>query len=161
MSLSHLNENGEVHMVDISTKKCSARMARACCSVIFPAGRLDSIMKKGIKKGDLFAAARIAGIQAAKQTPDIIPLAHPISLDWAEIKLQAVPEENKIEVESVVKASDATGVEMEALNAASAAALTIYDMCKSESKNINITNMHLEEKKGGNSGHWKAEANSS
>ena len=160
MSLSHLNQDGEVHMVDICAKDRSCRLARARCSVQFPENILSKIMDEGIEKGDLFAAARMAGIQAAKQTPDIIPLTHPIALDYAGIDLQPQPGENRIKIEATVKASDATGVEMEALNAASAAALTIYDMCKSESKKLNITDLHLVEKKGGKSGHWKSEANS-
>ncbi|MGM0380908.1 MAG: cyclic pyranopterin monophosphate synthase, partial [bacterium] len=122
MTLSHLDENGEVHMVDISSKERSQRLARAECSVIFPDGLLKDILEEGTQKGDLFATARLGGIQAAKKTPELIPLTHPIALDHAKIELEASVPGDKITVRARVKASDATGVEMEALNAASTAA---------------------------------------
>lgn len=158
MTLSHLTDDGEIHMVDISEKEGSVRTAQAAGTVIFPEGVLGPLLEKGPPKGDVFATARLAGIQAAKQTPQFIPLAHPIQLSHASIRLSPAPADDRIEIESTVKAKDATGVEMEALTAVNAAALTLYDMCKSEHKGIKITGIKLLKKTGGSSGDWSHEA---
>ena len=109
-------------------------------------------------KGDVFATARIAGIQAAKKTWDLIPLCHPLLLSKVEVQLEAIESENMVRIESVCKLAGKTGVEMEALTAASVAALTIYDMCKAVQKDMVIGQVRLLEKTGGKSGHFKAEA---
>lgn len=157
MSLSHLDEDGDVHMVDISDKDHSVRRARARGEVQFPDDVLRSILEEGAPKGDVMATARLAGIQGAKQTPDWIPLAHPIDLSHARVDLEPQPDRDRVIITAEVKATDATGVEMEALTAVNAAALTLYDMCKSEHKGIEITNIHLLKKEGGTSGTWSVE----
>ncbi|MFB6347269.1 MAG: cyclic pyranopterin monophosphate synthase MoaC, partial [bacterium] len=123
-----------------------------------PGDILRTILEEGIPKGDLFAAARTAGIQAAKNTPDTIPLTHPIELSYVGIDLDPDKDDQTIIITCEVKARDATGVEMEALSGVSAAALTLYDMCKSEAKGISIGGIRLLEKEGGKSGDWSSEA---
>lgn len=156
MSLSHLSDDGDVHMVDITDKDHSTRRAHARGLVLFPEGILSTILDDGLPKGDLWATARLAGIEAAKKTPEVIPLAHPISLSHVRVDLSPEPDEDRVVVESTVRATDATGVEMEALTAVNVAALTLYDMCKSEHKGIEINGVRLLEKEGGSSGHWRA-----
>ncbi|MDO4429857.1 MAG: cyclic pyranopterin monophosphate synthase MoaC [Lonepinella koalarum] len=154
---THINNNGEANMVDVSAKQDTVREARAEVFVIMSPETLKMIMLGNHHKGDVFATARIAGIQAAKRTWELIPLCHPLLLSKVEVKLTALPEQNQVRIESLCKLSGKTGVEMEALTAASVAALTIYDMCKAVQKDIVISNLRLLEKSGGKSGHFKVD----
>ena len=153
---THINASGEANMVDVSTKSETVREARAEAFVQMAPETLALIVSGDHHKGDVFATARIAGIQAAKRTWDLIPLCHPLLLTKVEVQLEALPELNKVRIESCCKLSGKTGVEMEALTAASVAALTIYDMCKAVQKDIVIEQVRLLEKTGGKSGHFKA-----
>ncbi|NOH95407.1 cyclic pyranopterin monophosphate synthase MoaC [Vibrio sp. 99-70-13A1] len=155
---THINASGEANMVDVSAKAETVREARAEAFVQMLPETLELIMNGSHHKGDVFATARIAGIQAAKKTWDLIPLCHPLLLTKVEVQLEALVDENKVRIESVCKLAGKTGVEMEALTAASVAALTIYDMCKAVQKDIVIENVRLLEKTGGKSGHFKADA---
>ncbi|EGR2392960.1 cyclic pyranopterin monophosphate synthase MoaC [Vibrio cholerae] len=156
--LTHINASGEANMVDVSNKADTVREARAEVYVRMAPETLQLILSGQHHKGDVFATARIAGIQAAKRTWELIPLCHPLLLSKVEVHLEALPEQNCVRIESLCKLSGKTGVEMEALTAASVAALTIYDMCKAVQKDIVIENVRLLEKSGGKSGHFKADA---
>lgn len=155
---THINASGEANMVDVSAKVETVREARAEAFVHMAPATLALIVSGQHHKGDVFATARIAGIQAAKKTWDLIPLCHPLLLTKVEVQLQAIPAENKVRIESCCKLTGKTGVEMEALTAASVAALTIYDMCKAVQKDMIISQVRLLEKTGGKSGHFKVEA---
>ncbi|WP_293731223.1 cyclic pyranopterin monophosphate synthase MoaC [uncultured Actinobacillus sp.] len=156
-TFTHINQNGEANMVDVSGKQDSVREARAEAFVTMNTETLQMIMNGNHHKGDVFATARIAGIQAAKRTWELIPLCHPLLLSKVEVNLTALPETNQVRIESLCKLTGKTGVEMEALTAASVAALTIYDMCKAVQKDIVISQVRLLEKCGGKSGHFKVE----
>lgn len=145
-------------MVDVSAKQETVREARAEAFVHMAPETLKLIVSGSHHKGDVFATARIAGIQAAKKTWDLIPLCHPLLLTKVEVQLEAIEAENMVRIESVCKLTGKTGVEMEALTAASVAALTIYDMCKAVQKDMVISQVRLLEKTGGKSGHFKAGA---
>lgn len=155
--LTHLDANGHASMVDVSEKSVTAREATARAEVLMQAGTLQLITDGGHKKGDVLAVARIAGIQAAKRTSDLIPLCHPLMLSKVAVELTPDTAANKVVIEATCKLAGQTGVEMEALTAASVAALTIYDMCKAVDKGMVISAVQLLEKKGGRSGHWQAE----
>lgn len=155
-TFTHINADGEANMVDVSMKQETVREARAEAFVTMSQKTLEMIMSGSHHKGDVFATARIAGIQAAKRTWDLIPLCHPLLLSKVEVSLEALPETNQVRIESLCKLTGKTGVEMEALTAASVAALTIYDMCKAVQKDMVIENVRLLEKSGGKSGHFKA-----
>ena len=157
VKLTHVNNQGEAHMVDVSEKQDTAREARAEALVTMSRKTLDLILSDQHQKGDVFAAARIAGIQAAKRTWELIPLCHNLLLSRVEIALEPLLETNQIRIESACKLYGKTGVEMEALTAVSVAALTIYDMCKAVQRDIVIENIRLLEKSGGKSGHFTAE----
>ncbi len=144
-------------MVDVSTKADTVREARAEAYIRMAPETLQMILSGQHHKGDVFATARIAGIQAAKRTWELIPLCHPLLLSKVEVSLNALPETNQVRIESLCKLSGKTGVEMEALTAASVAALTIYDMCKAVQKDMVIETVRLLEKSGGKSGHFIAE----
>lgn len=162
-SFTHLNSEGEVHMVDVSDKANTARVAIAQSRIVLGQKVLEKVMSGGIAKGDLLATARIAGIQAAKKCSDLIPLCHPLPLTKVTIDIEqfseVVDRQNKVglEITTLCKTSGKTGVEMEALTAASVAALTIYDMCKALDKGMVIEQVQLLEKQGGKSGHWVRE----
>ncbi|CRL59626.1 cyclic pyranopterin monophosphate synthase MoaC [Proteus sp. GOKU] len=156
--LTHINAAGEAHMVDVSAKAETVREARAEAFVEMSAETLSMITEGKHHKGDVFATARIAGIQAAKRTWELIPLCHPLLLTKVEVRLEALTESNRVRIESVCRLTGKTGVEMEALTAASVAALTIYDMCKAVQKDMVIGPVRLLEKTGGKSGHFKVEA---
>jgi cyclic pyranopterin monophosphate synthase len=156
--LTHINAAGEAHMVDVSAKAETVREARAEAFVEMSAETLSMIAEGKHHKGDVFATARIAGIQAAKRTWELIPLCHPLLLTKVEVRLEALTESNRVRIESVCRLTGKTGVEMEALTAASVAALTIYDMCKAVQKDMVIGPVRLLEKTGGKSGHFKVEA---
>ena len=144
-------------MVDVSAKANTVREARAEAYIRMAPETLQMILSGQHHKGDVFATARIAGIQAAKRTWELIPLCHPLLLSKVEVSLTALPETNQVRIESLCKLSGKTGVEMEALTAASVAALTIYDMCKAVQKDMVIETVRLLEKSGGKSGHFIAE----
>ncbi|MDG2949552.1 cyclic pyranopterin monophosphate synthase MoaC [Exercitatus varius] len=153
---THINQNGEANMVDVSGKQDTVREARAEAFISMNAETLQMIIAGNHHKGDVFATARIAGIQAAKRTWELIPLCHPLLLSKVEVNLTALPEINQVRIESLCKLTGKTGVEMEALTAASVAALTIYDMCKAVQKDMVISQVRLLEKCGGKSGHFIA-----
>ncbi|PIJ48719.1 molybdenum cofactor biosynthesis protein C [Erwinia sp. OLTSP20] len=153
--LTHINQDGEAHMVDVSAKAESLREARAEALVVMHPTTLQMIIDGKHHKGDVFATARIAGIQAAKRTWELIPLCHPLMLSKVEVTLQAQPEHQRVRIESCCRLSGKTGVEMEALTAASVAALTIYDMCKAVQKDIVIERLRLLGKSGGKSGDFE------
>ena len=152
--LTHINANGEAQMVDVSDKNDTMREAKACARVAMKAETLDLIVSGTNKKGDVLAVARIAGIQAAKKCSDLIPLCHPLMLSKVSLELTPNTQNNCVDIIATAKLNGKTGVEMEALTAASIAALTVYDMCKAVDRFMLIDNVQLLEKKGGKSGHW-------
>ncbi|WP_067702518.1 cyclic pyranopterin monophosphate synthase MoaC [Erwinia sp. ErVv1] len=154
--LTHINAAGEAHMVDVSAKTESVREARAEAFVVMHADTLQMIIDGSHHKGDVFATARIAGIQAAKRTWELIPLCHPLLLSKVEVTLTADVARQRVRIESLCRVTGKTGVEMEALTAASVAALTIYDMCKAVQKDISIEHCRLLSKSGGKSGDFRA-----
>lgn len=153
--LTHIDESGAASMVDITHKSVTEREARAEAIVFMSPETLAMIIAGKHHKGDVFATARVAGIQAAKKTADLIPLCHPLALSSVKVDLQADEELSQVRIFAVCKLAGQTGVEMEALTAVSVAALTVYDMCKAVDKGISISHIRLLEKKGGKSGHWK------
>ena len=152
--LTHINDNGEAQMVDVSDKNNTTREAKAGARVVMQAETLELIVSGSHKKGDVLAVARIAGIQAAKKCSDLIPLCHPLMLSKVSVELTPNNEKCCIDILATAKLNGKTGVEMEALTAASIAALTVYDMCKAVDRFMRIENIQLIEKKGGKSGHW-------
>jgi|TARA_B100001996_G_scaffold153237_2_gene116605 cyclic pyranopterin phosphate synthase len=156
--LTHINSNGEAQMVDVSEKNVTAREAKAGAKVFMKSETLDLIISGSHKKGDVLAVARVAGIQAAKKCSELIPLCHPLMLSKVSVELTPNAEDSCIEIVAVAKLNGKTGVEMEALTAASIAALTVYDMCKAVDRFMRIDNVQLLEKKGGKSGHWVLES---
>ncbi|TQV84459.1 cyclic pyranopterin monophosphate synthase MoaC [Aliikangiella coralliicola] len=154
---THLNEKGEAQMVDVTEKGHSSRVAIASGYVEMQPETLRMITHGEHKKGDVLAVARIAGIQAAKKTSELIPLCHPLMLTSVNVELEADGQNNAIRISATCKLSGQTGVEMEALTAVSVAALTIYDMCKAVDKNMVISAIQLEQKTGGKSGDWRRE----
>jgi len=156
---THINQDGQANMVDVSDKKITERQAIAQAYVLMSEKTLALIINGDHDKGDVFATARIAGIMAAKRTADLIPLCHPLALTKVEVELVAEPTLKRVRITSLCKLSGKTGVEMEALTAASVAALTIYDMCKAVQKDMIISEVKLLEKKGGKSGEFHAPEN--
>ncbi|MEZ0343995.1 MAG: cyclic pyranopterin monophosphate synthase MoaC [Caldimicrobium sp.] len=154
---THLKIDGTLHMVDVSGKPETQRMAIARGEVVFPEEIYERVLSQDIPKGDFLSCARVAGILAAKKTSELIPLCHPLSLSQVEIDFQFIPEKYALEIEARVKTVSQTGVEMEALTAVSVAALTIYDMCKALHKGIKIQNIRLVYKSGGKSGEVRFE----
>ncbi|MBO0638975.1 cyclic pyranopterin monophosphate synthase MoaC [Pantoea agglomerans] len=154
--LTHINAAGEAHMVDVSVKAETVREARAEVLVLMQPETLQMIIEGSHHKGDVFATARIAGIQAAKRTWELIPLCHPLMLSKVEVNLEAEPDHNRVRITTLCRLTGKTGVEMEALTAASVAALTIYDMCKAVQKDIVIEQLRLISKSGGKSGDFQA-----
>ncbi len=152
MDLTHINEQGRAKMVDVSEKQETIREAVACSEVYMKKETLERIIEGTIKKGDVLSVAQVAGIMAAKKTSDIIPMCHPIMISGCDINFSLNTEENKIEIIATVKCTGQTGVEMEALTAATVAALTIYDMCKAIDKEMIISDVMLLKKSGGKSG---------
>ncbi|CDG48747.1 cyclic pyranopterin monophosphate synthase MoaC [Serratia symbiotica] len=156
--LTHINAAGEARMVDVSTKAETVREARAEAFIEMLPATLAMIIDGSHHKGDVFATARIAGIQAAKRTWELIPLCHPLLLSKVEVHLEAQPQYHQVRIETCCRLSGKTGVEMEALTAASVAALTIYDMCKAVQKDLVIGPVRLLAKSGGQSGDFKVNA---
>jgi cyclic pyranopterin phosphate synthase len=155
MSLTHIDEQGKASMVDVSEKPASVRVARAFARVIMQPETLVQIQANSLKKGDVLAVARIAGIQAAKKCADLIPLCHPLMLSKVSVDFKINPQSHSVEIYTLCKLTGQTGVEMEALTAASVAALTIYDMCKAVDMGMVIETICLLEKSGGRRGHFK------
>jgi cyclic pyranopterin phosphate synthase len=155
-SLTHLDEHGKARMVDIGGKQESQRLAVASGRIVMSAAALAAIRDGTVPKGDVLAAARIAGIMAAKKTAELIPLCHPLALDAVTIDFAI--EDDGVRVTASASLTGRTGVEMEALTAASVALLTIYDMAKAIDKGMVIDGIRLIEKRGGKSGHWRAPA---
>jgi cyclic pyranopterin phosphate synthase len=151
--LSHMDEEGRVRMVDTGAKAATARRARASVRVLMSQATVEAVRAHRTPKGDPLETARIAGIMAAKRTADLIPLCHPLPLTHVEVR--ATLEDGGVLIEAEAATNAQTGVEMEALTAASVAALTVYDMCKALEKGITVTDLRLEEKTGGKSGDWK------
>jgi len=152
--LTHLDERGRARMVNVGEKPITHRTCVARCEVRMSADTLARITGGTVPKGDVLATARIAGIQAAKRTDEWIPLAHPMPLDSVEVTLEPDPEGQAIRIETRVQAHWRTGVEMEALVAASAAGLTIYDMCKAIDRDMRVDGIRLVSKSGGKSGEY-------
>jgi cyclic pyranopterin phosphate synthase len=155
-NLTHLSDSGEAHMVDVSAKAVTERVATAEGRVVMRPETLALCLSGQAKKGDVFATARIAGIMAAKKTHELIPLCHPLSLMKISVDLEPDESLPGIRVTTEAKVSGQTGVEMEALTAASVGLLTVYDMCKAVDRGMRIEGIHLVEKSGGRSGHFKA-----
>lgn len=153
---SHINLRGDAHMVDVSDKQVTTREAKAESYVLMSPETLKMIVEGKHHKGDVFATARIAGIQAAKKTWELIPLCHPLLLSKIEVNIEADCVNNCVKIESLCRLNGQTGVEMEALVAASVAALTIYDMCKAVQKDMVIKQVRLLTKTGGKSGDFEA-----
>ncbi|SFB24003.1 cyclic pyranopterin monophosphate synthase MoaC [Azotobacter beijerinckii] len=155
--LTHLDSQGHAHMVDVTDKANTAREAEAEAWVRMLPETLQLIQQGGHPKGDVFAVARIAGIMAAKKTHELIPLCHPLLLTGIKVEL-AAEGEDRVRITARCKLAGQTGVEMEALTAASVAALTLYDMCKAVDRGMLIEQIRLLEKRGGKSGHYQADA---
>lgn len=154
MSLTHIDSHGHASMVDVSEKSVSVREARAFARVLMKPETLEQIKANSLKKGDVLAVARIAGIQAAKKCADLIPLCHPLALSKVAVDFAIDDQSSAIEIISYCKLTGQTGVEMEALTAASIAALTIYDMCKAVDMEMVVEQICLLEKLGGRRGHY-------
>jgi cyclic pyranopterin phosphate synthase len=154
--LTHINDKGDAQMVDVTDKAITSRIAVAKSVVQMHASTLALITSGNHKKGDVLAVARIAGIQAAKKCADLIPLCHPLMLTKVSVELTANTKNSSVEIIATTKLNGKTGVEMEALTAASIAALTIYDMCKAVDRGMVISQTQVLGKSGGKSGDWKA-----
>lgn len=154
MDFTHFNESGRARMVDVGQKDDTERVARASCYVEMKVETLNAIIDGRIKKGDVLAVAQVGGIMAAKRTYELIPMCHNILITGCDIDFEIDREKSRINILSSVKTRGKTGVEMEALNSASACALTIYDMCKAIDREMIIGDLKLVEKDGGKSGHF-------
>ncbi len=155
--LTHLDARGQARMVDVTAKAVTARVATAEALVAMRPETLQLIADGGHRKGDVLATARIAGIQAAKRCADLIPLCHPLQLGAVVVDCELDAARSAVVIRATCKVSGQTGVEMEALTAASVAALTIYDMCKAVDRGMEIRGVRLIEKIGGKSGHWQGD----
>ena len=154
---THIDKDGNAIMVDVSDKSQTERIAKAKGSVVMQTKTLALIMNGSLKKGDVLGVAQLAGIMGAKQTPNLIPLCHPLALTSVKLELICNPDTNAVDITATCKLKGRTGVEMEALSAVSIAALTIYDMCKAVDKGMHLTDIRLVHKSGGKSGVFKAE----
>jgi cyclic pyranopterin phosphate synthase len=155
--LTHLNAQGEANMVDVSTKASTTRTAHASGTVTMSPKTLALIASGEHAKGDVFAVARIAGIQAAKKCSDLIPLCHPLMLSKVQVDFEIDEAHHQVHIFSMCRLTGQTGVEMEALTAVSVAALTLFDMCKAVDPAMIISDIKVLEKQGGKSGHWLRE----
>ena len=151
---THLNERGEARMVDVTAKDVTVRSATARCTVTISAEVADLLRSGSMPKGDALGVARIAAIQAAKRTPDLIPLCHPIAIHGVDVDVEVT---DRVVITATVRTADRTGVEMEALTAVTVALLTVYDMAKALDRTMEIGAVRLIEKRGGKSGDWRAE----
>jgi len=152
--LTHINERGDAHMVDVGDKAATARRAVAGGTILMLPETLQLVLSGNNKKGDVLAVARIAGIMAAKKTSELVPLCHPIALTSVEVELEPDTENHCIRCTCTASTTGQTGVEMEALTATQIALLTIYDMCKAVDRGMTITDVRLLQKSGGKSGDW-------
>jgi cyclic pyranopterin monophosphate synthase len=157
-SFTHLDEHGQMHMVDVGDKPETLRRATAACRVVVGPKVYPLLLANELPKGDVWAAARLAGIMAAKNTAQLIPLCHPLPLSGVEVEFIPEPGEWAVDIRVQVRTRARTGVEMEALTAAAVAALTIYDMCKAVDRGLMITGLMLMEKSGGASGEYHRDA---
>jgi cyclic pyranopterin phosphate synthase len=157
MDFTHFNEQGRAKMVNVGDKQVTVRTATAAARVLVNRNTFELIKTGGMKKGDVLTVAQVAGVMGAKRTPDIIPMCHPIIIDGIDLKLSLDEERCSVEIEATVSCDGRTGVEMEALTAASTAALTVYDMCKAVQKDMVITDLRLLSKTGGTHGDFKRE----
>jgi len=155
--LTHLDEKGQARMVDVSEKAHTERSATATATIIMQPQTLQMIVEGKHKKGDVMATARIAGIMAAKRTPDLIPMCHPLMITSVKVELTPDVDNSSVVINATCKTVGQTGIEIEALTAASTAALTLYDMCKAVDRGMVIEQVKLLEKLGGKSGHWLRE----
>lgn len=153
--LTHINQRGEAHMVDVGGKPATQRSATARAYIAMQPATLSAIKDNTLAKGDVLATARIAGIQAAKKCSELIPLCHPLMLTSIEVDITIDEANQRVVINSTCKLDGKTGVEMEALTACSVAALTVYDMCKALDKGMIISDIRLVEKSGGKSGTWR------
>ncbi len=149
MDFTHFNEQGRAKMVDVGEKAPTRRTATAAARVLVNRETFDLIRSGGMKKGDVLTVAQVAGVMGAKRTPELIPMCHPILMDGIDLKLHLDEERCSVEIEATVSCDGRTGVEMEALTAASTAALTVYDMCKAVQRDMVITDIRLLKKSGG------------
>ncbi len=154
---THFNDQGDAVMVDVGEKAITERKATARGRVVMQPETLSMIRDGGVKKGDVLSVARLAGIMAAKKTPDLIPLCHPLALTSVSMTLELDEAASAVEIEATCKLKGRTGVEMEALTAVSAAALTVYDMCKAVDRGMRIEAVRLVQKSGGKSGDYSAD----
>ncbi|MBI2305999.1 MAG: cyclic pyranopterin monophosphate synthase MoaC [Rhodocyclales bacterium] len=154
--LTHFDADGQAHMVDVAAKAETHRVARAAGSIFMLPETLALIASGSAKKGDVIGIARVAAIQAAKRTAELIPLCHPIALTRVAAEFTVDPERHAVHIEVTAECTGRTGVEMEALTAASVGLLTVYDMCKAVDRGMRIEGLRLLEKQGGKSGHWQA-----
>jgi len=152
---SHLDETGGISMVDVGAKRVSVREAVAVATVRMKPQTLTKLVERALPKGDVLTTAKVAGVLAAKQTPSLIPLTHPVDISSVDITFDIDRPAGTIEVRAIVRCEAKTGVEMEAMTACAVAALTIYDMCKSAEKGISIESLQLVRKSGGKSGLWE------
>lgn len=152
--LTHFNQAGEAHMVDVGNKAVTKRVAVAEGMIVMLAETLALIERGGHKKGDVLGIARIAAIMAAKRTSELIPLCHPLALSKVTVDFEIRPDMLAVQCRVQVETNGQTGVEMEALTSVQVGLLTIYDMCKAVDRGMRMTEIHLVEKKGGKSGHW-------
>jgi cyclic pyranopterin phosphate synthase len=153
--LTHLDDKGNARMVDISGKLETAREAVARCRVLLAPATFELVKAGNLKKGDVLTVAQIAGIQSAKRTWELIPLCHQITMTFVGVTLTLSETDPAVDIEATARTKAETGVEMEALVAASTAALTVYDMCKAAERGIRITDLRLTRKSGGQSGLWE------
>ena len=154
---THFDQDGNAVMVDVTDKDITDRVAVARVSIVMQPETLAMISEGRHKKGDVLGVARLAGIMAAKKTSDIIPLCHPLALSKVTVDLSCNPDTNAVDIEALVKVTAKTGVEMEALTAASTAALTVYDMCKAVDRGMRICNLRVVHKSGGKSGTFEVD----
>lgn len=152
--LTHIDEQGRVRMVDVSAKPPTERVARAQAQVVMRPEMFAMIRDQAVPKGNVLETARIAGVMAAKQTATLIPMCHPLNLTHVQIDFFPQAANHTIRIEALARCVGNTGVEMEALTAASVAALTLYDMCKAYDRGMSVTDIFLLEKSGGKSGRW-------
>ncbi len=156
MKLSHFDQQGQAHMVDVAEKNPTHRIARAAGSIRMDAPTFELVSAGSASKGDVLGVARIAAIQGSKRTAELIPLCHPLALTHVEVEFRLLPEAGSVECIVTAETVGRTGVEMEALTSVSIALLTIYDMCKASDHGMVIGDIRLLEKQGGRSGHWLA-----
>lgn len=154
--LTHLDASGQANMVDVGDKPVTERVAVARGRVVMQPDTLQLIMDGNLKKGDVLAVARIAGIMAAKRASELIPLCHPLLLNKIDVACTPNPGDSSVDIEATVRVSGKTGVEMEALTAVTVAGLTIYDMAKAVDRGMRLTDVRLVRKSGGQSGDWQA-----